>query len=175
MPPQAHQWEPVLPAIFRGCWEGQVSWLDSIERAPGGAKIGPWTPKTYRLCYERTGNGPFELTLTEAGIARSRRITNATGQMQVLSTDGRTFASMRAHLHFDEYRTHTSYFAGDTFPVDEVTRLEADIEANGMRVRGWVSGSRAGTPWFRATWHAVFVHVPEPPSRPGAPTEGIPE
>jgi len=174
----------VLPAIFRGCWEGQVDWLDSIERAPGGAKIGPWTPKTYRLCYERTGNAPFELTLTEAGIAHSRRITNATGQMQVLSTDGRTFASMRAHLHFDEYRTHTSYFAGDTFPVDEVTRLEADIEANGMQVRGWVSGSRAGTPWFRAKWHAVFVHVPEPPSRrrvpeppsrPGAPTDGIPE
>src|SRR5579859_935927 len=33
--------EPVLPAIFRGCWDGRVDYLDSIQRLPGGAKIGP--------------------------------------------------------------------------------------------------------------------------------------
>src|SRR5580658_7844694 len=30
--------QPVLPAIFRGCWQGNVQFLDSIERLPGAAK-----------------------------------------------------------------------------------------------------------------------------------------
>jgi len=173
-PPSAQQPEPVLPAIFRGCWQGEVSRLDSIQRAPGGAKIGPWTPKTYRLCYERTGNGPFEMTFTEAGVVRSRRITNANGQIRVLTSDGRTYATMRAFLHFDEYRIGTSYFGGDTFPVDEVTRLEADIKPDGMHVWGQVTGNREGSPWFRAWWHTVFAHVPEPPI-PAASANGLPE
>lgn len=173
-PPLPQQSEPVLPAIFRGCWQGQVSRLDSIERAPGGAKIGPWTPKTYRLCYERTGNEPFEMTFTEAGVVRNRRITNANGQIRVLTTDGRTYATMRAFLHFDEYRIGTSYFGGETFPVDEVTRLEAEIKPDGMHVWGQVTGNREGSPWFRAWWHTVFVHVPQPPA-PALPANGLPE
>lgn len=173
-PPSAHQPEPMLPALFRGCWEGEVSRLDSIERVPGGAKIGPWTPKTYRLCYRRVGDGPFELTFTEAGIARSRRITNAKGRMRVLTSDGRTYATMRAFLHFDEYRTHSSYFGGSTFPVDEVTKIEADIEPDGMHVWGQVAGNHSGNPWFRAWWHTVFIHVPEPPE-PSVPDNGVPE
>jgi len=95
---------PPLPAIFRGCWKGRVDFVDSIQRLPGGARVGPWTPKTYLLCYRRTGNGPFELTFTDAGIAHSRKIINATGKMDVVSTNGRTYASMRSLLHFDEYR-----------------------------------------------------------------------
>lgn len=173
-PAAAQQSEPALPAIFRGCWEGVVSRLDSIERVPGGAQVGPWTPKTYRLCYERTGNAPFEMTFTEAGVTRSRRITNANGQIQVLSTDGRTYATMRAFLHFDEYRIGTSYFGGNTFPVDEVTQLQANILPDGMHVLGQVTGNRNGSPWFRATWNAVFVHVSEPPI-PAASGNGLPE
>jgi hypothetical protein len=172
-PPSRRQPEPVLPAIFRGCWQGEVRYLDSIERLPGGAKIGSWTPKTYRLCYRRLGDGPFELTLTEAGIAHNSKITNPEGRMQLLSTDGRSYASMRAFLHFDEYRTHTSYFGDSTFAVDEVTKLDCDIEADGMHVWGQVFGRHGGDPWFRAWWHTVFVHTPEPPETERA--GGIPE
>ena len=97
--PEAFQLQqPVLPAIFRGCWQGEVEFLDSIERLPGAAKIGAWTPKTYRLCYERYGSGPFQLTFTEAGIERNSKITHAQGAMELLSTDGRTYATMRALL-----------------------------------------------------------------------------
>jgi hypothetical protein len=158
--PQAFQMQqPVLPAIFRGCWQGEVEFLDSIERLPGAAKIGTWTPKTYRLCYERYGTGPFQLTFTEAGIARNRKITNAQGSMNLLSTDGHTYATMRALLHFDEYR-NGDYFSGATFAVDETTRLQCDIQPDGMHVIGSVRGTREGEPWFRAYWHAIFVHVP---------------
>lgn len=168
--PPARQLEPVLPAIFRGCWEGEVSSLDSIVRLPGAPNIGPWTPKTYRLCYERTGNGPFEMTFTEAGVVRSRRITNANGQIRVLTSDGRTYATLQAFLHFDEYRIGTSYFGGNTFPVDEVTQLQANILPDGMHVLGQVTGNRNGSPWFRATWNAVFIHVSEPPIPAGGAT-----
>jgi hypothetical protein len=149
---------PTLPAIFYGCWEGRVARLDSLERLPGGAKLGPWTPKTYRLCYQRVGNGPFELTLTEAGVESDSRIINATGKMQLLSSDGRSYATMRALLRFDEYRVKYNDFGGSTFPVDELTNLYCDIESDGMHVRGEVYGQRSGQPWFRASWRAVFVH-----------------
>jgi len=159
--PEAFQMrQPVLPAIFRGCWQGEVQFLDSIERLPGAAKIGTWTPKTYRLCYERYGSGPFQLTFTEAGIAHNRKITNAQGSMSLLSTDGHTYATMRALLYFDEYR-NGDYFSGTTFAVDETTRLQCEIQADGMHVIGSVRGTRDGDPWFRAYWHAVFIHVPD--------------
>jgi hypothetical protein len=156
--------EPILPAIFRGCWVGRVDDLDSITRLPGGPPLGTWTPKTYRLCYQRTANGPFELTFTEAGIARDYRITNATGRMDLRSTDGHTYAAMRALLHFDEYRTHAQYFAGSTFPVDELTQLQCEIVGNGMRVTGQVYGEHGGTSWFEAAWHATFLHTADEPT-----------
>jgi hypothetical protein len=159
--PGAYQMQqPVLPAIFRGCWQGEVDFLDSIERLAGAAKIGIWTPKTYRLCYERYGGGPFRLTFTEAGIQQNRKIINAQGTMDLESTDGRTYATMRAQLHFDEYHAE-GYFSGGTFAVDEVTRLQCEIQRDGMHVIGSVRGTRDGRPWFRAYWHALFVHVPD--------------
>ena len=69
-PPSYQIQQPVLPAIFRGCWQGKVEFVDSIQRMPGAPKTGVWTPKTYRLCYQRYGDGPFQLTFTEAGIDR---------------------------------------------------------------------------------------------------------
>lgn len=172
---QVYQSQPVLPAVFRGCWEGRVDYLDSLERLPGGAKLGFWTPKTYRLCYRRTGNGPFVLTFTEAGIEQNDRITNAEGRMTLLSSDGRSYASMRSDLDFDEYRPRASYFGNDKFTVHEVADLNCTIEADGMHVTGVVTGWRSGVPWFRARWHTVFTHQGEPPQQVEAPPGGIPE
>ncbi len=156
-PPPSYQiQQPVLPAIFRGCWQGKVESVDSIQRMPGAPKTGVWTPKTYRLCYQRYGDGPFQLTFTEAGIDRDSRISNPRSSMSLLSTDGRTYATMRALLHFDEYSARD----GSSFSVDENARLQCDIERDGMHVIGSVRGTRDGNPWFRAYWHTIFVHVP---------------
>jgi hypothetical protein len=76
--------------------------------------------------------------------------------MSLLSTDGQTYATMRALLRFDEYSARDS----STFSVDENARLQCDIKPDGMHVIGSVRGTRDGTPWFRAYWHTVFVHVP---------------
>ncbi len=174
-PAQVYRSQPVLPAIFRGCWEGRVSYLDSLERLPGGAKLGFWTPKTYRLCYYRTGNGPFVLTLTEAGIEHNDRIINAEGRMTLLSSDGRRYASMRSDLDFDEYRTQADFFGSSTFAVHEVADLNCRIEPDGMHVNGVVTGWRNQAPWFRAGWHTVLIHQGEPPQQVEVPAGGIPE
>jgi len=156
--------QPILPAVFRGCWDGRVEFLDSIERMYGAPKVGVWTPKTYRICYRRVGNGPFELTFSQVGVETNPKIINPTGRMDLISTDGRDAARMRAQLHFDEYYTGL-WFQGHTFAVDEETILDCNVQGTGaMTVHGQVFGRRDGSPWFRASWHAVFSRV-----------EGLPE
>jgi hypothetical protein len=151
--------QPILPAVFRGCFDGRVEYLDSIARMRGAPKVGVWTPKTYRICYRRIGNGPFELTLSQVGMDPHSKVINPTGRMDLISTDGRDAARMRAQLHFDEYYAHR-HVGRRTFAVDEETILDCAIRGNGaMVVRGQVFGRRDGSPWFRANWHAVFSRV----------------
>ena len=86
------------------------------------------------------------------------RLSTPGARWILVSTDGRTYATMRALLHFDEYRYGNS--SGDTFEVDEVARLQCEIRPDGMHVIGSVRGTRDGDPWFRAYWHTIFIHVP---------------
>jgi hypothetical protein len=153
------QTAPQLPEVFRGCWEGTVEYLDSNRPVPGGHKVGYWTPKTYRLCYKRVGDGPYQLTFGETAVVASEKIKYSRGRVDVLSTDGRSFARLRAFLHFDEYYPHER--RGSTFAVDEVTNLDCSISANQMTVRATVKGRREDEPWFDATWHTTFIHVPQ--------------
>ncbi len=155
--PVVRQPEPVLPAVFRGCWRGVVDEVERMQRLPGAPRLGLWMPKTYMLCYRRVGDGPFQLTFSAAGVEGSN-IINRTGRLKVLSTDGRSFAKMRAYLHFDEFR-RPALFGASTFPVDEVTDLECTIEPDGMHATGVVYGERENAPWFRAWWHTRFFHV----------------
>jgi hypothetical protein len=161
LPPAAvaPQPEVVLPAVFRGCWRGVVDDVDRMQRLPGSPRLGLWMPKTYMLCYRRVGDGPFQLTFTAAGV-RGTNIINKTGQLKLISTDGRRYARMRAYLHFDEFRRPALFGTGSsTFPVDEVTDLQCTIEPDGMHAAGQVYGEREAQPWFRAWWHTTFFHV----------------
>ncbi len=160
-PPQAPparqpQPEPVLPAVFRGCWRGRVDEVDRMVGLPGAPPPGRWMPKTYMLCYRRVGNGPFQLTFTEAGLEGTRHIINTSGRLKLVSTDGRSYAKMRAYLHFDEFPV---LFVAPPFPVDEVTDLDCTIEPDGLHATGVVYGERDGAPWFRAWWHTTFFHI----------------
>lgn len=158
--PAVRQPEPVLPAVFRGCWRGRVDEVDRMQRLPGASRLGLWMPKTYLLCYRRVGNGPFQLTFTAAGV-EGTRIINTNGQMRAVATDGRSYAKMRAYLHFDEFR-QPALFGASTFAVDEITDLQCTIEPNGMHASGVVYGERDGQPWFRAWWNTIFFHVANP-------------
>ncbi|MGA7869793.1 MAG: hypothetical protein WCA22_02740 [Candidatus Binatus sp.] len=153
--PMTAQAAPALPAVFRGCWDGQVNQLDWIQREPGAHKIGFWTPKTYQLCYKQVGSQPFMLTFTEIGVAPSEKIINPHGSVVPIATDGRAYATMRSRLHFDEYRTRADAFS-PTFAVDETTNLDCRIAGADMVVSADVFGTRDGEPWFRAHWRADF-------------------
>jgi len=146
---------PALPAVFRGCWNGQVNQLDWIRREPGAHKIGFWTPKTYRLCYKRVGDRPFTLTFTETGVTASEKIINPRGKVTAVTTDGRAYAAMRSRLDFDEYKTRGDGLS-PTFAVDETTNLDCRIAGDEMMVNADVYGTRDGEPWFRAHWRADF-------------------
>jgi len=150
---------PSLPSVFRGCWEAQVDSVDELEPLPGGHKVGYWTPKTYRLCYKRVGEGPFALTLTEAGVTPNMQITNVRSRINPVATDGRTRAKLRSDLHFDEFNV-TRGMRDTTFAVDEVAMLDCAIDGEDMSVNATVHGTRDGEPWFRARWHADFRHIP---------------
>lgn len=151
--------QPVLPPVFRGCWQGTVESVESIERAPGGHKLGYWTPKTYRLCYKRIGDGPYQLTFGETGVVATQKIKYSRGEVQIKRTDGRSYAELRAFLHFDEFASGANY-AGATFAVDESTILECKIESDQMQVIADVDGRREDEPWFRAHWRTTFIRVP---------------
>jgi hypothetical protein len=151
---------PALPEVFRGCWQGLVSNVDWIRKEPGGHKVGYWTPKTYRFCYKRLGNGPFKMTFTETGIAPNDQLFNVRGAVVPLSTDGHAFATLRATLHFDEYSVGRDATA-PSFSVDEVTHLDCKINGDLMTVSADVHGTRDGDPWFRAHWRADFRHFPD--------------
>jgi hypothetical protein len=153
--PMTAQAAPALPAVFRGCWQGEVVQLDWIRREPGAPKIGFWTPKTYRLCYQRVGDQPFTLTFTEARIEPNEKIINPHGNVVPISTDGREYASMRSRLYFDEYKTRADGLS-PTFAVDENTNLDCRIAGDDMVVSADVFGTRDGEPWFRAHWRANF-------------------
>lgn len=151
--------QPMLPSVFRGCWQGTVESVDSIERAPGGHKLGYWTPKTYRLCYKRVGDGPYQLTFGETGVVASEKIKYSKGRVDIKETDRMSFARMRAFLHFDEYHAGQN-FGGATFSVDEVTMLDCKIEGDQMSIGAVVDGRREDEPWFHAQWHTTFTRVP---------------
>ena len=154
----ALQSQPVLPKEFRGCWQGVVENVDTITRL-GPHKLGYWTPKTYRLCYMRAGNGPFRLTFSHTGIQPNQQIINPQGQVVALATDGRDYAKMRSNLHFDEYSPHANY--GGIFAVDETTTLDCQIYGDQLHVSAQVYGTRDGEPWFKANWRAEFTPVPD--------------
>ena len=156
----AAQSEPKLPQVFRGCWQGEVEFVDELERIPGAHRVGYWTPKTYRLCYKRVGDGPFHLTLSETGVVPNEQILNARGHVSALATDGRAYAKMRAELHFEENHIDPG-LRGIKFAVDETTMLDCRINGDAMTVTASVYGTRDGDPWFKARWHANFRHVPE--------------
>jgi len=154
------QSEPKLPQVFRGCWQGEVVTVDELQRMPGAHKVGYWTPKTYRLCYQRVGTGPFHLTFSETGVVPNDQIKNARGHVDALATDGRAHAKMRSDLHFEEDHIDPG-LRGTRFAVDEVTMLDCKINRDTMAVTAGVNGTRDGEPWFKARWHAEFNHVPD--------------
>jgi len=94
-----------------------------------------------------------------AGVVATEKIKYSKGTVEIKQTDGRSYAELRAVLHFDEYRAGAN-FNSDTFSVDEVTVLECKIDGDQMQVIADVNGRREDEPWFRAHWRTTFIRAP---------------
>ncbi len=150
-----------LPQVFRGCWTGVVADIDSLKMY-SPPEISQWVPKTYRICYVRSADGPFHPTISQTGMVDvSGQMSNVRGVLKVISTDGKTTAQMRALLRFDESTRNVFGYSRKVGTVEELTNMSCRIEGGVMHVTATVFGQWNGSPWCEMTWHADFQSAPE--------------
>ena len=151
-----------LPKVFQGCWQGQVTHPDSL-RALSGRPPGLWITKTYRLCYQRVEQGPFVLTLATAGVDSGsvpfEVVSSLRSALRIVRTDGRSSATLRAFLHFNQPDLELGILSG-TAAVDELTEMTGRLDGDVMHVQARVYAEWNRSPWCILTWHADFIHAP---------------
>ncbi len=151
-----------LPKVFQGCWQGQVTHLDSL-RPLGRQPPNFWVTKTYRFCYRRIAQGPFVPTLATAGVDSNSvpfgAVSSVRSTLQVLRTDGRSSATLRAFLEFNQSNLEFGILVG-TAAVDELTEMAGRLDGDVMHVQAKVYAEWNRSPWCIITWHADFFHAP---------------
>ena len=104
-----------LPKVFQGCWQAQVTHLDSL-RVLGRQPPNLWITKTYRFCYRCVAQGPFVPTLATAGVDSNSVpfgvVSSVQSTLRVLWTDGRSSARLRAFLEFNQPDAELGILAG---------------------------------------------------------------
>jgi hypothetical protein len=151
-----------LPKVFQGCWQAQVTHLDSL-RVLGRQPPNLWITKTYRFCYRRVAQGPFVPTLATAGVDSNSVpfgvVSSVQSTLRVLRTDGRSSATLRAFLEFNQPDVELGILAG-TAAVDELTEMTGRLDGDVMHIQAKVYAEWNRSPWCIITWHADFIHAP---------------
>ena len=136
--------------------------LDSL-RVLGRQPPNLWITKTYRFCYRRVAQGPFEPTLATAGVDSNSVpfgvVSSVQSTLRVLRTDGRSSATLRAFLEFNQTDVELGILAG-TAAVDELTEMTGRLDGDVMHIQAKVYAEWNRSPWCIITWHADFVHAP---------------
>jgi hypothetical protein len=161
---------PQVPKEFEGCWEGTVTEPDSWQVLEG-PRLGGWIPSRYRLCFRRTGDGPFTMTFhdtkLDTGYAEERghSVTNYDEQTELVSTDGKNVVSLHSVKRLDERMKFLGLFpitvtvAGTSDSrcvlVDEGSAMNVE-SSNVERCSGSSFSGCNGQPWIQATWHSRF-------------------
>ena len=84
---------PKVPRAFEGCWEGTVAHLDSW-RIIKGPRLRNWIPKTFRLCFRRSEQGKFAITLYNTKLDRDFaakhgfQVADFDSQTELVNSDG---------------------------------------------------------------------------------------
>lgn len=152
-----------LPQVFRGCWFGQVSAVDSIRPLSPAAGHIRWLTKTYTLCYRQKGySGPWELTFAEGSVADSSIVSDERQVMRVKSVEGPDRVVLLSYLHFRAPQvTPFGMPTGIVNTLDELTHLHCAVNADhtAMEVRANVFIENDGKPWVEMTWRTRFVRI----------------
>ncbi|MGH7932556.1 MAG: hypothetical protein ACREQN_05245 [Candidatus Binataceae bacterium] len=149
-----------LPKIFRGCWNGAVPQVDSLEQLDTSGGGIQWLTKSYTLCYEQIGAAHWKLTFAEGSVAEHWRVTDERQHIEVKTVDGPNRAHLVAYLHFraPQVNAFTGTATGQINTMDELTHLECNILPGGnvMQVRAQVFVENDEHPYAEITWHTDF-------------------
>jgi hypothetical protein len=86
-----------LPQVFRGCWQGSVPRIDTLQPIDPDAGRTIWLTKSYVLCYKQTGyNGKWDLTFAEGSVTDRRRVLDQRQSIRVKSVTGADHGTTRS-------------------------------------------------------------------------------
>ena len=86
-------------------------------------------------------------------------VSSVRSTLRVLRTDGRSSATLRAFLEFNQPDMELGILVG-TAAVDELTEMAGQLDGDVMHVQAKVYAEWNRSPWCIITWHADFFHVP---------------
>ncbi|HVC43680.1 MAG TPA: hypothetical protein VND20_02615 [Candidatus Binataceae bacterium] len=152
-----------LPEVFRGCWTGLVSEVDSITPLSPDATHIQWLTKSYTLCYKQVGYaGKWQLTFAEGSVAERAAVSDQRQSISVKSVEGRDRAELTAYLHFRAPQVDPIGIAtGTVNTLDELTHLHCAVtpDKSAMDVRATVFVENDGESWATIVWHTRFMRV----------------
>ncbi|MBF6561162.1 MAG: hypothetical protein IVW56_12805 [Candidatus Binataceae bacterium] len=152
-----------LPEVFRGCWTGLVSEVDSITPLSPDATPIQWLTKSYTLCYKQVGyGGKWQLTFAEGSVAERAVVSDQRQSITVKSVEGRDRAELTAYLHFRAPQIDPIGIpTGTVNTLDELTHLHCAVtpDKSAMEVRANVFVENDGESWATILWHTRFQRV----------------
>jgi hypothetical protein len=159
---QGNTREIPLPEVFRGCWIGLVTQVDSI--VPLNPDVGNviWLTKSYTLCYKQSGyNGKWQLTFAEGSVADRSEVSDQRQVIRVQSVSGGDRAQLSAYLHFRARQPGIFGMSGRVNIVDELAHLTCLVmpDNNVMMVGGQVFVEYDGRSWANIKWHTRFTRT----------------
>jgi hypothetical protein len=152
-----------LPEVFRGCWRGSVSRIDTLDPIDPDAARTIWLTKSYMLCYKQTGyNGRWQLTFAEGEVSDRRQVIDQRQSIRVHSISGPNNAELTAYLHFRARPLTIFGLPGNGInTLDELAHLRCSITPDqmAMDVEAAVFVENNNRPYANITWHTRFSRV----------------
>jgi hypothetical protein len=166
--PGSNMREIPLPVVFKGCWAGEVSVLDSMVPLTPAATHVQWLTKLYTLCYQQVGAGDrWHLTFAETSVAQRSMVTDQRQSISVTSVDGQDRAELTGYLHFRAPQLSLFGMAtGAVNTLDELTQLHCTVtpDHDAMNVRADVLVENNDEPWVKITWHTRLLRTEPSPT-----------
>lgn len=151
----------ILPRTFQGCWQGTVAQPD-YDRSIPPFTMGDWMSETYRLCYVRHGDGPFELTFSSlsmdptAAETEGIHIDDFRGKVEVVSNDGADRATLRARMHFRQKQSVLLGLLSQQSVSEAIVNMQCRLTNGAMQVQAQFLQTCDGRPCFEGRWHQTF-------------------
>lgn len=162
----------VIHRAFEGCWQGDDSHIEYVERLGGPPSAG-WVPESFRLCFRRSGGRMLDVTFAKAYVTSEQRAKAAAagntrirfGPVTVLSAGRADTVSLRIVESYDMRTGFPEVRAQVKGPFDLNCELRDGgraLSVTGQFIYRCGGASMIGCdggPWIRGEWHGRFARV----------------